>query len=190
MVVVTKSACGTGLGCKPGGDQAGDVRDVRQQIGADFAGDLAHALEIDDARIGAGADGDHLRLVLARHLRELIVIDPLVVLAHAVVDDLEELAGEIRLVAVGQMAAVAQVHGEHLVAGLEEGEIDGHVGAAAGVGLDVGVLGAEELLGAVDGQLLDHIHVLAAAIPALLRDSPRRICWSAPSPALPSRRGW
>ena len=116
---------------------------------------------------------------------ELIVINPLVLLAHAVVDDLEELAGEIRLVAVRQMAAVAQVHGEHLVAGLEEGEIDRHVRAAAGVRLDVGVLGAEQLLGAVNGQLLDGVHVLAAAVPAFLRDNLRRICWSAPSLALP-----
>ena len=53
--------------------------------------------------------------MLAGHLRQLIVIDPLVFLADAVMDDLEELAGEIGLVAVGQVAAMGQVHGEHLV---------------------------------------------------------------------------
>jgi hypothetical protein len=42
-------------------DEAGDVRDVRQQIRADFAGDFAHALEINHARIRARADGDHFR---------------------------------------------------------------------------------------------------------------------------------
>ena len=42
--------------------------------------------------------------------------------------------------------------------------IDGHVGLAAGVRLDVDVLGAEELLRAVAGQVLDHIDVLAAAV--------------------------
>ena len=62
-----------------------------------------------------------------------------------------------------------QVHGQHLVARLEEGEIDRHVRAAAGVRLHIGMLGAEQLLGPVNGQLLDHIHVLAAAVPALLR---------------------
>ena len=148
------------------GDQAGDVRDVRQQIRADLAGDFAHALEINHARIGAGADGDHARRVLARHRGELVVINPLVVLAHAVVDDLEKFAGEIRLVAVGQMPAVAQIHREHLVAGLEHGEINGHVRLAAGMRLDVGVLRAEQFFRAVNRQLLDDVNVFAAAIPA------------------------
>ena len=87
-----------------------------------------------------------------------------------------KLAGEIRLVAVREVAAVGEVHGEHLVAGLEHGEIDGHVGLAAGVRLDVGVLGAEELLRAVDGELLDDVHVFTTAVPASCRDSPRRTC--------------
>ena len=34
------------------------------------------------------------------------------------------------------------------------------------VGLHVGVLGAEELLGAVAGQVLDHVDILAAAVVA------------------------
>ncbi len=46
-------------------------------------------------------------------------------------------------------------------------QVDGHVGLGAGVGLDVGVLGAEELLGPVDGQGLDDVDVLAAAVVAL-----------------------
>ena len=47
----------------------------------------ADAREVDDARIGAGADDDHLRLVLVGEPIELVVVDPLVVLAHAVGDD-------------------------------------------------------------------------------------------------------
>jgi hypothetical protein len=35
--------------------------------------------------------------------------------------------------------------------------------------LHVGVIGAEQLLGAVDGQLFDFIHMLAAAVVALAR---------------------
>jgi len=37
------------------------------------------------------------------------------------------------------------------------------------VRLDVGVLGAEELLGALDGELLDLVDEFAAAVPALGR---------------------
>jgi hypothetical protein len=43
VVVVTKSACSTGLGCSPVATRPGDVRDVRQQISPDLAGDFAHA---------------------------------------------------------------------------------------------------------------------------------------------------
>ncbi len=68
--------------------------------------------------------------------------------------------------AVGEMAAVGEVHGEDFVAGLQDGEVDGHVRLRAAVGLDVDVFAAEELLGAVDGELLDDIDVFAAAVPA------------------------
>ena len=83
-------------------------------------------------------------------------------------DDLEELPREIRLVAVRQVAAVGQVHRQHFVPRLKEGEIHRHVRPAARVGLHIGMLGPEQLLRPVDGQLLDHIHELAAAVPALL----------------------
>jgi hypothetical protein len=46
---------------------------------------------------------------------------------------------------------------EDLVARLQHGGVDGEVGLRAGVRLDVGVLGAEELLGALDGELLDDL---------------------------------
>ncbi len=73
------------------GDEAGDVRHVDHQRRADALGHRAHAREVDHARIRAGADDDHLRLVLVGELLELVVIDPLVVLAHAVRDDRVEL---------------------------------------------------------------------------------------------------
>ena len=50
--------------------------------------------------------------------------------------------------------------------GLKQREVRGHVRLRAGVRLHVGVLGAEELLGAVDRQLLDLVDDLAAAVVA------------------------
>src|SRR5208282_92543 len=155
-----------GAGVQADGDQAGNVRDVSQQISADRTGDFTHALKVDDARIGAGADGDHAGAVFLGHFLQLIVIDGFVLAPDTVMDDLKETAGEVGLVAVGKVAAVREVHGQHLVAGLENGEIDGHVGLAAGVGLDIGVLGAEDALGAFNGQPLHDVHVFAAAVPA------------------------
>jgi hypothetical protein len=48
-------------GVDTGGDEARDVRHVDQQHGAHLPRDLAERLEVDDARIGAGAGDDHLR---------------------------------------------------------------------------------------------------------------------------------
>ena len=53
--------------------------------------------------------------------------------------------------------------------GWSSAEIGGGVGLRAGVRLDVGVLGAEELFGAGDGEPLDLVHDLAAAVVALAR---------------------
>ena len=53
--------------------------------------------------------------------------------------------------------------------GLQRGQQHRHVGLRAGVRLHVGVFGAEERLGALDGQRLDHVDVLAAAVVALAR---------------------
>ncbi len=64
------------------------------------------------------------------------------------------------------MAAVVEVHAHEGVAAVEAGEEDGHVGLCAAVGLHVGPLGAEELLGALDGDGLALVHHLAAAVVA------------------------
>ena len=69
--------------------------------------------------------------------------------------------------AVRQVAAVGQVHAEHGVAGLQRGHVHGHVGLRAGVRLHVGVLRAEKLLRAIDGELLGDVHEFAAAVIAL-----------------------
>jgi hypothetical protein len=66
--------------------------------------------------------------------------------------------------AVGQVAAVRQVHAEHSVARLHDGEVDGHVRLRARVRLHVGVIGAEELFGARDGERLRDVDELAAAV--------------------------
>ena len=89
--------------------------------------------------------------------------------SHAVVHGVEPLAGEADLGAVGEVAAVRQRHRQHRVAGLQERAVDGEVGVGARVRLQVGVLGAEQLLGPVDADLLGPVDHLAAAVVALAR---------------------
>jgi len=64
---------------------------------------------------------------------------------------------------------VRQVHAEDRVPGLHRREIDGHVRLRSGVGLDVDVIAAEELLAAFDRQGLGDVDELAAAVIALAR---------------------
>ena len=62
-----------------------------------------------------------------------------------------------------------QRHAEDGVARLQQREVHGLVGLRAAVRLHVGVVGAEQLLQAVDGQLLGNVHVLATTVVALAR---------------------
>ena len=63
---------------------------------------------------------------------------------------------------------MGQVHAHDGVAVLEDGEVGGHVGLGAAHWLDVDVLCAgKELLAALSGQVLSHIHIGRAAVVAL-----------------------
>src|SRR3546814_9989952 len=58
----------------------------------------------------------------------------------------------------------------HGVAALQEGMEDGHVRLGAGMGLDVGVLGPEQRLRAVAGQILGPVDNLATAVVTTARE--------------------
>ena len=68
--------------------------------------------------------------------------------------------------AVGEVAAVGEVEAEDGVTRLEDGHVGGGVGLGAGVRLHVGVLGAEDLFGAVAGEVLDDVREFATAVVA------------------------
>ncbi len=67
------------------------------------------------------------------------------------------------------MAALVEAQAHHRVTGLEQREVGGGVGVGAGVGLHVGVLGTEEALDPVAGEVLDLVDDLVAAVVALAR---------------------
>jgi hypothetical protein len=127
------------------------MRHVDEEIRADLVGDRAHARPIDHLRIGTEAADQHLRLVLQREALDLVVVDQ-TLFGDAVLHGVEQLAGEIDLGAVGQVAAVGQAHAEDGVARLQQRQIHRLVGLRAGVRLHVGVVGAEQLLDALDRQ--------------------------------------
>ena len=88
---------------------------------------------------------------------------------QAVGDDVEPFARHVQRHAVGQVAAFGQRHAHDGVARLEHGEEHALVGLRAGVRLHVGRFGAEQLLDAVDRQLLGDVDEFAAAVVALAR---------------------
>ena len=149
--------------------QPGEVRHVDEEKGVDPASDRGHPFEIEDARIRAVAGEQHLGPHLFRLSLQHVVIDPLRVRIDPIGHEVVELAREIDGTAVAEVTAVAQVHAQHGVPRIEHRRIDGVVGRRAAVGLDVGVLGIEESLRPLDGERLDPIDVLAAAVIALAR---------------------
>ncbi len=80
------------------------------------------------------------------------------------------------------MATVRQAHREHRLARLDERTVRRDVGARPAVGLQVRVLGPEQLLGPFDTDVLGMVDLGASAVVALARDSPRRTYWTASSP--------
>lgn len=153
-------------GVNAASDEAGNVCHVDEEVGANAPGDLAHTCKVDGAWIGGGASGDHLWLTLLGEFLQAIIVDGAVRFGDAVVDDIVEVATEIGGVSVGEVPAVAEVHRQNAVAGFEEGEVNGGVGLGAGVRLDIGKLGAEELADALDGEVLDLVDFFAAPVPA------------------------
>ena len=108
-----------------------------------------------------------LRLALARDPRDLVHVDEVRLRRHLVRGDLVELARDVDLHPVREVAAVRQREAHHRVARVEQRVVDGGVRLGAGVRLHVGVVGAEQRLRAIDRELLDDVDVLAAAVVAL-----------------------
>ena len=68
-----------------------------------------------------------------------------------------------------KVTPVSQVHPHEGVARLEQGHVNDHVGLGAAMGLHVGMLGAEKLLGSFNGQAFDDVNELTSAVIATPR---------------------
>ena len=147
----------------PGGDQTRNVGHIDEKVSARLTGDVGKDVEPDLARVGRGSGDDHLRPVLLRERADLVVVD-IAVCIKPIGNHVVMLARKIDGRAVGQVSAVGQAHAQHGVSGFAEGEIDRLVGLRTRVGLNIGMLGAEQLAGAAAGDLLDDVNTLASAV--------------------------
>src|SRR6185312_3775177 len=144
----------------------GNVRHVDEQLRPDLLRDLGECGEIDRACIRARTSDDHLRTALARNRTKHVVIDVTGVV-HTIVNRVVQQTREIDRRSVREVPTLRQVQAQHQVARLEEGEIHRGVCLCARVRLHVRVLGVEQLLRAIDRDLLDAIHHFAATVVAL-----------------------
>ena len=143
------------------------VGHVDEQVRPDAIGDRPQPAPVDFERIRGGARDDHLRAVFLRQALDLVVIDLLGLRVQAVLDGAVHLAAEVHRGAVRQMAAVRQRHAQDRVAGRQHRHVDRRIGLRARMGLNVGKLGPEQLLGPIDREALGLVDVLAAAVVAL-----------------------
>ena len=142
------------------------ISSVDEQQRAHLVGDFAHTFVVPFARIGRGAADDELRTVFQRLAFHVFVVDRAGLLVELVPDGVEIHARHVDRRAVRQVSAVRKIEPHEGVARFENGEEDRHVGLCARMGLHVGVLRAVETADALDGQRLDLVHDLAAAVVA------------------------
>ena len=181
VVDVTKSQCSTGFGCRPAATRPAKCA-MSQSRSAPTSSAISRNLSVSTVR---GYAEPPQTISFGRHsfasAQHLVVVDRHRLARHAVARDRVEPAAEVHLQPVREMAAVIEPQREDRVPRLQRRHVDRHVRRRARVGLHVRVLGAEELLRAVDRELLDLVDDLAAAVVALARDIPPRTCSSARS---------
>jgi len=100
--------------------QPGEMRHVDMQICPHHVGNLAHPGKIDHPRDRRAAGDDDFRLMFAGQRLDLVIIEQVVLLAHAVLHRMEPLARLVRARAVGQVAASRQRHAQNGVAGFDQ----------------------------------------------------------------------
>src|ERR1700722_20870123 len=105
--------------------QTGEKRHVHDKKSAYLIRDLAHTGEVDDPGVGAASGNDELRLFLLGYSLELVVVDPLRLLLHAIKRCPVEFAGEAQLVPVGQVAAMGQIKTQYGVSRVDDCHVGG-----------------------------------------------------------------
>ena len=146
------------------GDEPGKMGDVDDEKGSDAVANGAETLEVPMARIGRSAGDDEFRLVLARQRLDLIHVDPMRGPIDAIGDRLKPASGHVDRRPMRQVSARGEIEAHERVAGLHQGQEDGLVGLAAGIGLDVGEAAVEQLASALDCEAFGNVDELAAAV--------------------------
>ena len=99
-----------------------------------------------------------------RELHQFIVINAAGIFVNAIGHEIIQYSGEIDRGAVGQVPAVRQIHAQHRISRLQQRRIGRLIGLCPRMWLDIGVLGAEQLAGALASNVFHNIDILAPAV--------------------------
>ena len=157
---------GDGGGVKPSRHQSGDVGHIHHEVCAYGVRHFPESGKVDDPGIGGGTGNNDFGTALSGGFQQGVVVDGLV-LPQTIGHDMEIFSGDIYGAAVAQVAAVCQIHAKNSIAGLRQSEECRQIGVGTGMGLDVGIVAAEQLTGSLSRQLLRHVHCIAAAVVAV-----------------------
>ena len=149
------------------GNEAGGVGHIDPQDGAHFVCNGTHALVIPFAGIGRCTANDEFGLALQGFALHFIVVHAAGFRIEAVRYRVIQDTGSVDRGAVRKVTAHGKVQPHEGVSGFEDGHGDGHVGLGSGVRLHIGIFGIVQGAQAVDGQLFNLVHYLAAAVIAL-----------------------
>ena len=147
--------------------QTGNVGHIHHQHRAVAVGNLGQLLKVDGAGVGGRTGHNQLGADLRHLLGQRGVVDAAILGRDTVGDEVVVLAAHVHGGAVGQVAALGQIHAHDSVTEVQQRKVNRQVRLCAGVGLHVGVLGTEQLAGAVNSDLFHLVHVLAAAVVAV-----------------------
>ena len=145
--------------------QTREVSHVHPQVCADFVSNRTERSEVQLTGVRGPAGNNQLGALGKSQFTHLLHVNA-AGLVHAVRHNVVQLAGDVQLHAVGQVATVRQRQTHDGVAGVQQCVHDGVVRLRTGVGLNVGVLGAEEFLHAGNSEGLNDVNEFAAAVVA------------------------
>ena len=154
-----------GVRVQPRSHQAGKVSHVHPQVRADFVSNRAERSEVQLTGVCGPAGNNDLGALSQSQFTHLLHVNA-AGLIHTVRHNVVQLAGDVQLHSVGQVATVCQGQTHDGVAGSQQCVHDGVVRLRTGMGLNVGVLGAEEFLHAGNSERLNNIDVFTTTVVA------------------------
>ena len=114
---------GNGVHVKACSDKTCDMSHIYHEQRTDLMSDVCNNIKANSTGICTCAGNDELGAALMCDTAELVVIDLLIGLAYTVRNDVEILTAHIDRAAVSEVAAVAEVHAQDGVAGVEKSKV-------------------------------------------------------------------